>query len=39
MIIVIHVPMAKREQKPVYINNDMLKGTYKRTNTGDYRCT
>lgn len=39
MIIVIHVPMAKREQKPVYINNDMFKGTYKRTNTGDYRCT
>ena len=39
MIIVIHVPMAKREQKPVYINNDMLKGTYKRTHTGDYRCT
>lgn len=39
IIIVIHVPMAKREQKPVYINNDMFKGTYKRTHTGDYRCT
>lgn len=39
LVIVIHVPMAKREQKPVYINNDMFKGTYKRTHTGDYHCS
>lgn len=39
LVIVIYVPMAKREQKPVYINNDMFKGTYKRTHTGDYHCT
>lgn len=39
LVIVIHVPMAKCEQKPVYINNDMFKGTYKRTHTGDYHCS
>ena len=39
LVIVIHVPMAKREQKPVYINNDMFRGTYKRTHTGDYHCS
>lgn len=38
-VIVIHVPMAKREQKPVYINNDIFRGTYKRTHTGDYHCS
>ncbi|WP_310602248.1 AlbA family DNA-binding domain-containing protein [Anaerosporobacter sp.] len=39
IIIVIEVPMAKRSQKPVYINNDMFNGTYRRTNSGDYKCT
>ena len=39
LIIVIHIPMAKREQKPVYINNDIFRGTYKRTNAGDYHCS
>lgn len=39
IVIVIHVPMAKREDKPVYINNDMFRGTYKRTHTGDYHCS
>lgn len=39
LIIVIYVPMAKREQKPVYINNDLFNGTFKRTHTGDYHCT
>ena len=38
-IIVIHVPMARREFKPVYINNDMFNGTFKRTHEGDYHCT
>ena len=27
IIMVIHVPKAKREQKPVYINGDMFRGT------------
>ncbi|MBQ7890613.1 MAG: ATP-binding protein [Erysipelotrichaceae bacterium] len=39
IVIAIHVPMAKREDRPVYINNDMFKGTYKRAHTGDYHCS
>lgn len=36
LIIVIHVPMAKREQKPIFINNDLFRGTFERTNSGGY---
>ena len=39
IVIVIYVPMAKREQKPVYTNNDLFRGTFQRTHTGDYHCT
>lgn len=39
VIMVIYVPMAKREQKPVYINNDMFNGTFRRNYEGDYHCT
>lgn len=39
VVIAIHVPMAKREDRPVYINNDVFKGTYKRAHTGDYHCS
>lgn len=38
LIIVIHVPAAKREQKPVYINDDMFNGTFRRDWEGDYHC-
>lgn len=38
VVLVIHVPMAKREQKPVYINNDMFSGTFRRNWEGDYHC-
>ena len=31
--------MAKREQKPVFINNDMFGGTFRRDHSGDYHCT
>nr|WP_294574754.1 RNA-binding domain-containing protein [uncultured Anaerostipes sp.] len=37
-IMVIHVPMAKREQKPVYINGDIFNGTFRRNWEGDYHC-
>lgn len=37
-IMVIHVPKAKREQKPVYINGDMFNGTFRRNWEGDYHC-
>jgi len=39
LIIVIEVPMAKRSEKPVYINNDLFNGTFRRTHSGDYKCT
>ena len=39
VIMVIYVPMAKREQKPVYINNDIFNGTLRRNYEGDYHCT
>lgn len=39
IVMVIYVPMAKREQKPVFINDDMFGGTFKRNYEGDYRCT
>ena len=38
-IIVIEVPRANRQDRPVYIKNDMFKYTYKRNFEGDYRCT
>ncbi len=39
LIIVIYVPMAKREEKPVYLNNDLFGCTFRRNHEGDYRCT
>ncbi len=38
LIMVIHVPMAKREQKPIFINDDMFNGTFRRNWEGDYHC-
>ena len=28
LVVVIHVPMARREERPVYINDDLFGGTY-----------
>ena len=39
VIMVIRVPRARREQRPVYINNDIWNGTYRRNWEGDYHCT
>lgn len=39
VIMVIHVPRAKREQKTVYINDDIFAGTFRRNFEGDYHCT
>jgi predicted HTH transcriptional regulator len=38
VIMVINVPKAKREVKPVYINNDIFFGTFRRNWEGDYHC-
>ncbi|SCJ48570.1 Uncharacterised protein [uncultured Eubacterium sp.] len=37
--IAIKVPRADRNQKPIYINNNILSGTYRRNHEGDYHCT
>ena len=34
----INVPAATRKQKPVFINNDMYSGTYRRLHDGDRAC-
>ncbi|MEF9920642.1 MAG: putative DNA binding domain-containing protein [Erysipelotrichaceae bacterium] len=38
-IIIIEVPRAKRENKPVYINDNLFGGTYRRNGDGDYHCS
>ncbi len=35
----IHIPQADYKSKPVYINENINKGTYKRNHEGDYHCT
>ena len=39
VLIAIRVPRASRYQKPVFIGQNPLTGTYKRNHEGDYRCT
>ncbi|MDO4562030.1 MAG: putative DNA binding domain-containing protein [bacterium] len=38
-IVVIEVPRADRYYRPVYINNDIFNGTFRRNGEGDYHCT
>lgn len=38
-LVIIRVPRATRTQRPVYINNNPMIGTFKRNFEGDYRCT
>lgn len=38
IVLAIHVPRAPRDERPVYINNDLFGGTYRRRGEGDYRC-
>ncbi len=37
-VLVIEVPRAKRQQRPVYVNGNPVRGTYRRDHTGDYSC-
>lgn len=39
IVVAIHVPRAPREERPVYINDNLFAGTYRRRGEGDYRCT
>lgn len=38
-ILMINVPEADYKQKPVYINGNPYKGTFRRNFEGDYRCS
>ena len=37
-LIVIEVPRAARQSRPVYSGRDIFSGTYRRNGEGDYRC-
>ncbi len=39
VVLAIHIPKAHREARPVYINNDLFGGTFRRNGEGDYHCT
>lgn len=39
VVMVIHVPRATREEKTVYINDNLFGGTFRRNGEGDYHCT
>lgn len=38
-VIWINVPQANYKQRPVYINDNPIKGSFKRNYEGDYHCT
>lgn len=38
-ILWIHVPQADYRQRPVFLNSNPLKGSFKRNHEGDYHCT
>lgn len=38
-IIIVNIPAAKREQKPVYLNNQPMSETYFRRHEGDCHCS
>lgn len=38
-VLSIHVPQATRQQRPVFINANLLQGTFKRNYEGDYHCS
>ncbi|MBR3327960.1 MAG: hypothetical protein IKG22_11630, partial [Atopobiaceae bacterium] len=38
VVFVIRVPRAPRELRPVFINDDLMRGTFKRNWEGDYHC-
>lgn len=38
-VLEVKVNPAPKEYKPVYINNNIMTGSYRRNNEGDYHCT
>ncbi|MBR0090432.1 MAG: putative DNA binding domain-containing protein [Lachnospiraceae bacterium] len=39
VVMAVYVQRAEREDKPVHINDDLFRGTYRRSHEGDYHCT
>lgn len=39
VILVIKIPKAPKDLKPIFINNDVYGGSYRRDFEGDYRCS
>ena len=37
--VVMEIPRAERTEKPIFIGEDMFKGSFKRNHEGDYHCT
>ena len=37
--VVVSVPRASRQQRPVYVGSNPMTGTYRRAEEGDYHCT
>jgi ATP-dependent DNA helicase RecG len=37
-VLVVQVPRAARRQRPIFVGQNPLEGTYRRFNDGDYRC-
>ena len=38
-VVVIEVPRAPRESRPVYVGEDVFKGSFRRNGEGDYHCS
>lgn len=38
-VVYVNVPQAEYTVRPIYINNNIQRGTYKRNHEGDYHCT
>lgn len=38
-VVVVNVPRAESSVRPVYLNNNLSRGTFKRNHEGDYHCT
>ncbi|EPW6927068.1 TPA: putative DNA binding domain-containing protein [Vibrio parahaemolyticus] len=38
-LLVVEIPAARRDQKPVYLKNQPIKETYTRLHEGDHRCS
>ena len=38
-VVVVEVPRAERYDRPVYVGQNINRGTYRRNNDGDYKCS